>query len=109
MFVIRDREAGNYITAVETYEEALEMIEEYEEEDKKEDSYTENFYEIVEAEPEVLFGDLQEDGVEVGIGEDGLLYIADDADVERTLDTPENRKKFIKMAEDAITEWQSGR
>ena len=47
MFIIRDREAGNRIETVKTYEEALKLVEAYEADDKIEDIYTENFYEIV--------------------------------------------------------------
>ena len=109
MFIIRDREAGNYIEAVETYEEALETIEEYEEEDRKDGNFTENFYEIVEAEPQVLFGDFDRDGLEVGINEDGKLYVADARNIEYADDTPENRAEFIADAERTIAEWKSGR
>lgn len=45
-FVIRDSEAGNRIDYFDTFEEAFEMLKQYEEEDKKEETYTENFYEI---------------------------------------------------------------
>ena len=47
MFIIRDRETGTRIEAVETYGEALETIEEYEEEDRKDGNYIEDYYEIV--------------------------------------------------------------
>ena len=47
MFIIRDRETGARIEAVETYGEALETIEEYEEEDRKDGNYIEDYYEIV--------------------------------------------------------------
>ena len=109
MFIIRDREAGNYIEAVETYEEALERVEEYEEEDKKDGNYTEDFYEIVEAEPQVLFGDFERDGLEVGINENGKLYVADARNIEYADDTPENRAEFIEDAKKTIAEWRSGR
>ena len=109
MFIIRDREAGNRIEAVETYEEALELVEEYEEEDEKDGNFTENFYEIVEAEPQVLFGDFDRDGLEVGIGEDGRLYVADARNIEYADDTPENRAEFIEDAKRTIAEWRSGR
>ena len=46
MYVVRDREAGNVITQFETMEEAQKEIEIYEEQDKKDGTYTEDFYEI---------------------------------------------------------------
>lgn len=47
-FIIRDREAGNVIEEVSTFQEALEIVEIYENEDKKNGTYTLDFYEIVE-------------------------------------------------------------
>lgn len=44
--VIRDREAGNEITRCWGINQAREIIEEFEEADKKEGIYEENFYEI---------------------------------------------------------------
>ena len=46
MYVVRDREAGNVITQFEKMEEAQKEIERYEEQDKKDGTYTEDFYEI---------------------------------------------------------------
>lgn len=46
MYVVRDREAGNVITQFETMEEAQKELEKYEEQDKKDGTYTEDFYEI---------------------------------------------------------------
>ena len=46
MYVVRDREAGNVITQFETMEEAQKELERYEEQDKKEGTYSEDFYEI---------------------------------------------------------------
>ena len=48
MYTIRDREAGNKIDSFDTMEEAMETLKAYEEEDRKDGSYTENFYEIIE-------------------------------------------------------------
>lgn len=48
MFIIRDREAGNVIDEFKTYDEALDRLWAYEEEDKADGNYTEDFYEIVE-------------------------------------------------------------
>ena len=46
MYVVRDREAGNVITQFETMEEAQKELGRYEEQDKKEGEYVEDFYEI---------------------------------------------------------------
>ena len=46
MYVVRDREAGNVITQFKTMEEAQKEIEKYEEQDKKDGVYVEDFYEI---------------------------------------------------------------
>ena len=48
-YIIRDREAGNIIDTFNTIEEAKNQLEIWENEDKKDGSYTENFYEIVES------------------------------------------------------------
>lgn len=47
-YVIRDREAGNYITRFDTLDEAKAEIEKYENKDKEDGSYSKDFYEIVE-------------------------------------------------------------
>ena len=47
-YVIRDREAGNEIEWFNTKEDAEKMLQQYEESDKKEGIYSEDFYEIVE-------------------------------------------------------------
>ena len=46
MYVVRDREAGNVITQFKTMEEAQKELEKYEEQDKKDGTYSEDFYEI---------------------------------------------------------------
>ena len=46
MFIIRDREAGNVIDTFITYEQALKTMQEYEEDDRRDGSYTDDFYEI---------------------------------------------------------------
>ena len=46
--VVRDAEAGNVITYAESMADGLAIIEEYEEEDRREGTYTPNFYERVE-------------------------------------------------------------
>lgn len=47
-YIIRDREAGNFIDEFKTLAEAKNTLEDYEAEDKEDGTYTENFYEIVE-------------------------------------------------------------
>ena len=47
-FVIRDSEAGNLIDTFNTLEEAKNELSDYEEQDKKDGTYEEDFYEIVE-------------------------------------------------------------
>lgn len=47
-YVIRDREAGNEIEWFNSKEDAEKMLQQYEESDKKEGIYSEDFYEIVE-------------------------------------------------------------
>lgn len=50
-YVIRDREAGNEITHFDTMEEAQAELERFEENDKTEGTYEEDFYEIVKKVP----------------------------------------------------------
>lgn len=45
-FVIQDSEAGNIITGFDTLESAEAELEKYEEEDRKNGTYVEGFYEI---------------------------------------------------------------
>lgn len=52
LFKIQDREAGNVIEEGLGYDEAVETLSKFENQDKKEGTYTENFYEIVEVENE---------------------------------------------------------
>lgn len=47
MFIIRNRESRNCITAVETYEEAKNFAEEYDVEEVKEGTYEYRFYEMM--------------------------------------------------------------
>ena len=49
-YIIRDREAGNFIDEFDTLEEAQKEPERYEQMDKDEGDYTPDFYEIVESE-----------------------------------------------------------
>lgn len=49
-YILRDREAGNFIEEVTTYEEAKAILEEWEREDKEEGEFIPNFYELVEME-----------------------------------------------------------
>lgn len=48
MIVVRDREAGNIIEIVKSVEAGKKLIEEYEEMDKRDGIYEENFYEVAE-------------------------------------------------------------
>lgn len=52
-YIIRDREAGNIIEQVSTRKEAETVLKKFEEEDKQDGNYTEDFYEIVEESPEI--------------------------------------------------------
>ena len=52
--VIRDREAGNVITEFDTVEEAKKELEKYEEQDKKDGTYTEDFYEIYDLDTQTV-------------------------------------------------------
>ena len=47
-YTIQDRETGNIIETRLTEQEAKEMLIKFENTDKKEGTYSENFYEIVE-------------------------------------------------------------
>lgn len=47
-YQIQDREAGNRICEVETLKEAQKLVETYEKQDKQDNTYTPNFYEIIE-------------------------------------------------------------
>ena len=49
-YIIRDKEAGNRIASFNTMEEAIKELAEYEEADKREGTFTPDFYEIVEVE-----------------------------------------------------------
>lgn len=53
MYIIRDREAGNKISEHSTYREAERNLFLYEDEDRQEGIYEEDFYEIVEESVEV--------------------------------------------------------
>ena len=46
-YVVRDREAGNAIEYCDSLSEGEKIISRFEEEDKKDGIYTENFYECV--------------------------------------------------------------
>ena len=47
-YVIREREAGNEIDSFSILEEAEKVLEDFENEDKDNGEYVDNFYEIVE-------------------------------------------------------------
>lgn len=48
MIVVREREAGNIIEPMDSWEEGLRVIEEFEQQDKKDGCYSEEFYDVVE-------------------------------------------------------------
>lgn len=50
MYITRDREAGNVIDEFKTLQEAEKALAEYEEQDKKDGTYTPDFYEVAEVE-----------------------------------------------------------
>lgn len=47
-FYTSDRETGTFIEAFDTYQEALDEIKKYEQEDKQNGEYEEDFYSIVD-------------------------------------------------------------
>ena len=47
MLYTADKETGTLIERVETIDQGMELIREYEEEDKKDGTYTPDFYDIV--------------------------------------------------------------
>lgn len=49
-WTIRDRETGTVIDEFDSFDMALDKLEEFEEEDRNEGNYTPDFYEIREAE-----------------------------------------------------------
>ena len=49
MFQVRDRQGGNVIDSFDSLEAATYALNEYEEADKLEGIYTENFYEIFDS------------------------------------------------------------
>ena len=58
-YKIQDKEAGNVIVrGIKRYSLAMMMVQDFEEEDKKEGNYTPNFYEIKEEEKEPFSIDL---------------------------------------------------
>lgn len=56
-YVIQDREAGNIIETTITLEKAQSILADYEEQDKADGTYTENFYEIQEVDKEMSYND----------------------------------------------------
>ena len=47
-FIVRDRETGTKIEIVKTLQEAQKLLKQYEIEDKKDNTYVVDFYEIIE-------------------------------------------------------------
>lgn len=54
MYITRDKEAGNIIDEFATLEEAREALKGYVEEDKKDNTYTPDFYEIFDSQTEQI-------------------------------------------------------
>ena len=53
-FIVRDREAGNYIDSFNTLDEAFSALKDFEKEDVSNDMYTEDFYEVYDSELEEI-------------------------------------------------------
>ena len=47
MLYTADKETGTFIEKVENIDQGMELIQEYEEEDKSDGTYTPNFYDVV--------------------------------------------------------------
>lgn len=47
---VADRETGTFIEQVNSIEEGLELIKEYESQDKVDETYSEDFYDVVDEE-----------------------------------------------------------
>lgn len=47
-YIIRERETGEIIEYLDTIEQAIKKVNDYEEEDKFDNLFTEDYYEIVE-------------------------------------------------------------
>ena len=52
MIVVRDREAGNIIQKVGTFYEGRSLVKKFEQHDKEEGIFQEDFYEVAEIEEE---------------------------------------------------------
>ena len=50
MIVVRNRETGTIIEQVDSFEEGEELVEKFESEDRADNIYEENFYEVAEIE-----------------------------------------------------------
>lgn len=50
-WIVRDREAGNVIDWFDTEDEAIAEIEKFEQQDREEEQYEADFYEVVHEEP----------------------------------------------------------
>lgn len=53
-FIVRDREAGNYIDGFNTLDKAIQCVKDFEKEDELENIYTEDFYEVYDSELEEI-------------------------------------------------------
>ena len=54
-YAVRDHEAGNVIDECDNLIEAQDLIDQYEYDDKEDETYTENFYEIYDRDTEETF------------------------------------------------------
>ena len=66
-YQIRDRQAGNLIEEAATFEEARQIILEFEKDDEKEGTYTPDFYEIYDTEKEDIISDMDRWGTPQGM------------------------------------------
>lgn len=76
IYIIRDREAGNMVDYFDTLEEAQTALAEYEEQDKKDGIYEEDFYEIAEVNEEELDGGYDYDPYELNMPCDNYGMVA---------------------------------
>lgn len=56
-YYVADRETGNFMEEVKNINEGIEIIKQFEEEDKANDCYEENYYEVVDEEHHTVYSD----------------------------------------------------
>ena len=95
-YTIREREAGNIIDKFDTLEEAKKALVNYEEQDKVDGTYTEDFYEI--AKIKVLFPTNEI----VVIDENETVSIEIPTEYEETAVTTDNR---VIAYDEAVCGW----